>query len=235
MGVPHIARRWSWSPAPFCYYSSNSTYWEQAIEAEEGKIKQERKKRALTIRRLGGPSLKRNRVTGHSSKMMIPQPLHRLLVPRHPYKLMTLLRALDLLLLIRTLVPLHPPAPDNQHIARLELHALLSRDLLDHLDRDLMSLGSLVLDPMPLRVRGVIDQDAPRNDAAALGPVVLAIVVDVGRLSDGGVGEVVVVEAGLLVAPVPEAVPLGPGLRVDVDEVVPGEEAEGVQVLEGVG
>jgi len=39
--------------------------------------------------------------------------------------------------------------------------------------------------------------------------------------------ETVVVETGVLMAPVPETVPLGTALGVDMDEVVEGDEAEG--------
>ena len=46
--------------------------------------------------------------------------------------------------------------------------------------------------------------------------------------------EPIVIKARLLVAPVSEAIPLGAALRVDVDEVVPCEEAEGFQVFEVV-
>jgi hypothetical protein len=56
--------------------------------------------------------------------MMIPKPLHTFLITGNACKLMSLLRALNPLLISSLVIPLHPSAPDNQYISRFKLDVL---------------------------------------------------------------------------------------------------------------
>jgi len=97
-----------------------------------------------------------------------------------------------------------------------------------------VSARRFILDPFLLCPRRIVDKYAATDDTAPFRPVVLAVVGDVLWVGNLFMLETVVVESRLLVAPVSEAVPLRAALRVDVDQIVPGEEAEGFQIFEVV-
>lgn len=166
--------------------------------------------------------------------MVIPKPLHTLLIARQPNKLMPILRLRDPLFVTRPVIPLHPATSNNQDIRRPELHALLLRYSLDILHADFVATRHVILNPFLLCPRRIIDEHAATDYTATFRPVVLAVIGDMLWVGNLFMLEPIVIKARLLVAPVSEAIPLGAALRVDVDEVVPCEEAEGFQVFEVV-
>lgn len=60
------------------------------------------------------------------------------------------------------------------------------------------------------------------------------VLFEVGGVGDLVVCKAVVVHAGFLLGPVAESIPLRTALGVDVDQVVEGDESEGLEVLECV-
>ena len=87
---------------------------------------------------------------------------------------------------------------------------------------------------MSFGVGYVVNEHASPNNASAAGEVVDAVFLGVLGQRDIIVFQTVVIEASILVAPVPETIPLGTTLSVDMDEVVESDEAEGLQVFQGV-
>lgn len=134
--------------------------------------------------------------------MVIPQPLHALLIPDQPPMLMSIPRTSIPLLVRRLVIPFNPTTPDNEYIRRFELNPLLPSGSFDIVDGDLVARYGGVLDVVPLGVRDVVDQHGAPDDAAAGAEGVDAVLVDVRWVGDLGVFEAVVVEAGFLVAPV---------------------------------
>jgi hypothetical protein len=63
----------------------------------------------------------------------------------------------------------------------------------------------------------VVNEHASSNDASAASEVADSVLLGVFRDWDIVVLQIVVVEAGILVAPVPESVSLGTALGVDMD------------------
>jgi len=88
---------------------------------------------------------------------MIPKPLYTLLVPSHAYKLMSLLRPLDSLFISSLVIPLHPPAPNNQNISRFELDVLFFGNGFYIGDGDFVSSGDGVFDVVFGGVGGIVD------------------------------------------------------------------------------
>lgn len=163
--------------------------------------------------------------------MVIPEPLNTLLIASQPNKLMAILRLSDPLLGICSIIPSHPSAPDDQDIRRVELNTLLLGNGFDVLDTDLVSTGSRVPNPFLLGPRRIVDEDTSSDDPTSFRPVVLAVIRDVRGVGDLLVLEPVVVKSCVLVSPVAETIPLRTALGVDVDEVVPGDETEGLEIF----
>lgn len=94
-----------------------------------------------------------------------------------------------------------------------------------------MSTGSRVPNPFLLGPRRIVDEDTSSDDPTSFRPVVLAVIRDVRGVGDLLVLEPVVVKSCVLVSPVAETIPLRTALGVDVDEVVPGDETEGLEIF----
>ncbi len=80
-----------------------------------------------------------------------------------------------------------------------------------------MPCSSRVGDVVLLCPGRIVYEHGAANDSPTFGPVMLTIFVNMMRIGNLIVLETVVVQAGILVAPVPETVPFRPGLGIDVD------------------
>lgn len=147
---------------------------------------------------------------------------------------MPVLRVRNLLFLASGLVPLHEPGADEDDVARFEGYALLFGALFDFCNSDGVAGCGGVGDVVSFSVRHIIDQDPTANNTPAFGPMMRTVLENVFWFGNLVVWEIVIVKTCLLVSPMAESIPLRAALRIDVQEVVPGEETERLEVFKGV-
>lgn len=99
-----------------------------------------------------------NCITRHSSKMLVPMPLRRLLVTSHTHRLMCPERFL-LSTRVHGTQLLRESSADDQNITVFELYAFPLRNLLELVCRDAVVAKAVVRFPLTFTPGSVVEQD----------------------------------------------------------------------------
>jgi hypothetical protein len=158
--------------------------------------------------------------------VFVPEPLGRSLVSMDATGTVST-HQLDLLFGTDAREPFGEPRSDNDHIAMLELNALLLRDLFDIIGCKRVGVVRVELDTFLVCISLPIDEYSSRDEAATLVPVVqsgqllIVVFVAVLLLQLFNVGLNTVVAFGtFLVVEVAQTVPLAGALSVELDFII---------------
>ncbi len=119
--------------------------------------------------------LKAIAVAADGRKVVVPQPLERLLAALDADPGVRVGDELEVVLGAVLVVPLGPAGAQQQDVARQELDAAVLGHLLDLRHRDGVRRHRAVRDALARRIRHVVEQHASADDAAALRPVLRSV------------------------------------------------------------
>jgi len=158
--------------------------------------------------------------------VFVPEPLRGCLITSYTTSTVS---AHELVLLFprQTTQILSKARTNDDHIALLELDTLLLSNGFDVLDRDIVGIERIELDPVLVGISLVIDKDTARNKTATLVPVIqrweLLIMVLIAMVLGQFLHvrlNAVVAHGAFLVVEVAQTVPLTGALGIELDFVV---------------